>query len=84
MSCRVLKRGMENFVLNTLVDYAKSQGRTTLIGEYIPTLKNEIVQGHYESLGFSEMNGKWNLDIETYQLKKTFIQRKEDTAGITH
>ncbi len=84
MSCRVLKRGMENFVLNTLAAYAKSQGLTTLIGEYIPTVKNEIVKDHYQSLGFSEMDGKWSLDIETYQPKKTFIQRKEDTEGIKH
>ena len=84
MSCRVLKRGMENFVLNTIVDYAKSQGLTTVIGEYLPTLKNEIVKDHYESLGFSEMDGKWTLDVTTYQSKKTFIQRKEEIAEKTH
>jgi predicted enzyme involved in methoxymalonyl-ACP biosynthesis len=75
---------MENFVLNTIVDYAKSQGLTTVIGEYLPTLKNEIVKDHYESLGFSEMDGKWTLDVSTYQPKKTFIQRKEEIVGKTH
>jgi FkbH-like protein len=84
MSCRVLKRGMENFVLNTIAEYANLLGSTTLIGEYIPTLKNEIVKDHYESLGFSEMDSKWTLDVSTYQPKKTFIQRKEEIVGKTH
>ena len=84
MSCRVLKRGMENFVLNTIAEYGNLLGSTTLIGEYIPTLKNEIVKDHYESLGFSEMDGKWTLDVSTYQPKKTFIQRKEEIVGKTH
>lgn len=39
MSCRVLKRGMENFTLNTLVDYARTNGFKKIIGEYLPTLK---------------------------------------------
>ena len=29
MSCRVLKRGMENFTLNTIVNYAKENGFKT-------------------------------------------------------
>jgi len=39
MSCRVLKRGMENFVLNTITSFAKKNGFTTLKGEYLPTAK---------------------------------------------
>lgn len=41
MSCRVLKRGMENFVLNTIVELAKENGYVHLRGEYIATAKNE-------------------------------------------
>ena len=37
MSCRVLKRGVENFVLNYLADYAAISGFTRLVGQYIPT-----------------------------------------------
>lgn len=39
MSCRVLKRGMENFTLNTIVRYAKEYGFKYIIGEYLPTAK---------------------------------------------
>ncbi|MEM9650403.1 MAG: HAD-IIIC family phosphatase, partial [Bacteroidota bacterium] len=53
MSCRVLKRGMEDFVLKTLVDYAKKNGFETLKGEYIPTAKNDMVKSLYPDLGFT-------------------------------
>ena len=43
MSCRVLKRGMENFTLNTMVEYAKMKGFKKIIGEYLPTNKNKMV-----------------------------------------
>ncbi len=73
MSCRVLKRGMESFTLNTLVDFVKENGYKYLKGEYLPTPKNEIVRDHYADLGFSKNEGSWILDINTYQPKKTYI-----------
>ncbi len=76
MSCRVLKRTMENFVLNSIVNAAKSKGYTKLIGEYIPTAKNKMVKDHYRELGFSEIDGKWVLEINNYSEKLTFIKEK--------
>ena len=52
MSCRVLKRGMENFTLNTMVERAKAAGYKRIIGEYLPTPKNKMVEQHYPNLGF--------------------------------
>jgi len=69
MSCRVLKRGMENFVLNTMVNFAKENGFSFLKGEYIPTAKNDMVKGHYEGLGFHEVDGYWELDVNNYEQK---------------
>jgi len=76
MSCRVLKRGMENFVLNKLVDFAYSNGYETIIGEYIPTEKNELVKNHYASLGFYENENFWRLDVSKCQTKECFINLK--------
>lgn len=76
MSCRVLKRGMENFTLNTIVSKAKEHGFTNIIGEYIPTLKNQMVQDHYLKLGFSEIHGQWILNVNDYISKEVFINRK--------
>lgn len=58
MSCRVLKRGMENFTLNKIVEIARKIGAKRIIGEYIPTLKNEMVKDHYKNLGFSSSHKK--------------------------
>jgi FkbH-like protein len=73
MSCRVLKRGMENFVLNVLVDAARAGGFHRLEGEYLPTPKNQLVRDHYRDLGFSDRGDHWVLDLETYQPRKTHI-----------
>src|SRR5580658_3445425 len=39
MSCRVLRRGMENFTLNTVAGFARQKGFRYLRGEYLPTAK---------------------------------------------
>ena len=76
MSCRVLKRGMEHFVLNTIVDFAKENGFSILKGEYIPTTKNEMVKDHYKNLGFEESGKFWTLNATDYINKKCFISKK--------
>lgn len=73
MSCRVLKRGMEQFILNQLVDLAATNGFETLVGEYIPTTKNELVKNHYEKLGFRSEKPYWKLAVADFQLKSTYI-----------
>lgn len=74
MSCRVLKRGLENLVLNTLVEYTKDKGYKYLRGEYIPTPKNAMVKDHYFNLGFKEDGNSWLLSLSDYQEKKTLIK----------
>lgn len=76
MSCRVLKRGMEDFTLKTIADLAKKQGYTYIIGEYIPTSKNQMVKDHYENLGFINKNDKWILNVNDYQPKEIYIKNK--------
>lgn len=80
MSCRVLKRGMENFTLNTMVECAKAKGFKRIIGEYIPTPKNKMVEQHYPNLGFSKIeseSNKYILDLTDYSLKECYITKKE-------
>lgn len=80
MSCRVLKRGMENFTLNTLVDYARTNGFKKIIGEYLPTLKNSMVKEHYPNLGFEAIEdsetSQWILNVENYQNRECYIAPK--------
>ena len=80
MSCRVLKRGMENFTLNTMVERAKSAGYKKIIGEYLPTPKNKMVENHYPGLGFAKIENAetacFELDVEAYQPRECYIEVK--------
>jgi FkbH-like protein len=76
MSCRVLRRGVEAFVLNTLVERAAEEGRALLVGEYLPTPKNELVRDHYSTLGFEPSGGRWHLDVAAFRPLATFITKK--------
>jgi len=80
MSCRVLKRGMEYFTLNTFVSWAKENGYKNIIGEYLPTQKNGMVAEHYPNLGFVSNSrlkeGQWVLDVDTYQNRECYINVK--------
>ena len=74
MSCRVLRRGVEHLVLNSIVGMAREKGILRVIGEYIATPKNELVRDHYYNLGFKDIGqGKWELGIENYLNKQHFI-----------
>lgn len=77
MSCRVLKRGMEHFTLNTMVAKAREKGYKRIVGEYLPTLKNGMVKDHYDRLGFTPLgDGRYELDLATYQEKECYIKTK--------
>ncbi len=81
MSCRVLKRGMENFTLNMMVEKAKAAGFKNIIGEYLPTPKNKMVENHYLGLGFTKIEeaetSQYELRIDEYQPRECYIDIKE-------
>ena len=80
MSCRVLKRGMENFTLNTMVELAKAKGYKQIVGEYIPTPKNKMVESHYPNLGFTKIESEsqqYVLDLENYRPRECYIVKNE-------
>ncbi|HKC37285.1 MAG TPA: HAD-IIIC family phosphatase [Chitinophagaceae bacterium] len=75
MSCRVLKRSVEELVLNEVVEIANQNECRKILGEFIPTPKNELVKDHYKKLGFSENGKYWELIPGNYDYKKTFISK---------
>jgi FkbH-like protein len=79
MSCRVLKRGMEKFVLNTIVDAARKNGFEWIEAEYIPTAKNSMVADHYKKLGFDalEKENHWQLNVGNYSKFEVYIQKSK-------
>lgn len=83
MSCRVLKRGMEQAMLDALVSECKKRGLNKVIGTYIPTKKNKMVEQLYKDLGFSFVSKtdqdetKWLLSLEQYANQNKFIKVNE-------
>lgn len=85
MSCRVLKRGMEEAMMEALAEKARLAGGEKLIGYYYPTAKNGMVRDFYSAHGFSLMddadgNTVWEHSLETDAppiAKKHFIQVEE-------
>ena len=68
MSCRVLKRGVEDLALNCLLEAARERGLAVIRGQYLPTPKNGLVRDHYRNLGFSPIDGEggggfWELRV---------------------
>ena len=79
MSCRVLKRGVEEEVLNELARLAKLKNCTRLEGVYLPTSKNEMVRDFYGKMGFtltaeSETKREFELKLENFQPATTKIK----------
>jgi FkbH-like protein len=75
MSCRVLKRDVEKFALNEVVNLAIMAGCTRIVGEYLPTPKNEIVKDHYLQLGFEKEEYFFVLNTDGYKAENNFIKR---------
>lgn len=76
MSCRVLKRDLELFVLNKIVNFAIEKGFSEIAGEYLPTSKNQLVKQHFADLGFSQKDHLWTMLVANFVEKPTFIKEK--------
>ncbi len=88
MSCRVLKRDMEQAMLDVLVERARATNIRTLKGFYLPTKKNGMVANHYEKLGFAPVSldsetgaSAWSLDVPSYAARNRHIRILELVHG---
>ena len=79
MSCRVFKRGLENFIMNQIVLEAKGRKIKKIVGEYILTKKNSPVKDLYKNFNFklieeNESSSIWELNTEKYKEQKCFME----------
>jgi FkbH-like protein len=87
MSCRVLERGVEKAVLNEIMQVAEAAGASSVIGTYVPTLRNEMVRDHYERLGFtliasSGQDGggtRWQMNVHEFGPHMVHMAIKRNT-----
>lgn len=76
MSCRVLKRGLEDAVMNVVMEYARKKGLTSVVGYYVPTKKNLMVRDFYKEMGFrivdtSDDGGTvWRQEVASFKPRK--------------
>ncbi len=79
MSCRVLQRGVEQYAMNRIFEYAREGKFERVVGRYIPTAKNVMVEGFYRQFGFEQSSTatgegvEWSLDTRRYVPQEVFV-----------
>jgi FkbH-like protein len=65
MSCRVIGRGVEEYMFNRLIEVALHEGGRTVLAQYIPTTKNGLVKDLLPRLGFTPtvQPGEFQMDL---------------------
>ena len=80
MSCRVLFRGVEQCTMNHIFNIAKQKGITRVVGYYIPSDKNKMVQDFYGKFGFKlkerspEGVCRWAAAVADYEPKTVLME----------
>jgi FkbH-like protein len=80
MSCRVLTRGVEEYLMNQVVEQARKWGLSTVSASYIPTAKNAMVKDFYARFDFRKVaehpDGRidWMLPVAEYTPRSVFIR----------
>jgi len=83
MSCRVLARGVEQYIMNNVFERARQLGLTHVSGEFVATAKNAIVKDFFAGFGFEKVgqdeNGRsrWSLEVSEYRPFRVFIRTVE-------
>jgi FkbH-like protein len=75
MSCRVLKRGVEDLLLNKIVEELKKRSVHNLIGEYLPTTKNGLVQTFLadHQFHYSSETNLYSIRIDQFKTINNYI-----------
>jgi len=87
MSCRVLARGVEQFMMNLVVEEAVRLNKAVVAGEYIATPKNGMVKDFFAEFGFVKAGGgedhtHWRLVVNEYRPAVTFIKHAAETTAV--
>jgi FkbH-like protein len=82
MSCEVLERGVEEHLMNLVVEEAQSRGCTRVSAEYIRTAENGMVSEFFGQFGFTMIGDDpdhtlWILPVSAYEPVPTWINTVE-------
>ena len=79
MSCRVLKRGMEDAMMDAIVTECRKRNVTRIQGFYYPTAKNKMVKDFFAQFGYEKVdedgcgNTVWERTIDGYETRNKAI-----------
>jgi FkbH-like protein len=79
MSCRVLGRELDKWIVNELVQYSKNNNFTKIIGNFIATERNSVSSGFFEDNGFTVMQYAEFLREKGIDENGTFYQLNVDS-----
>lgn len=71
LSCRVIGRRVETVLLGVLSRFIHERSGQVLVGEYIPTPKNDLVAEFYRAHGFGPIDSKgrrWRYDLSVGEI----------------
>jgi len=86
MSCRVLKRGVEDLAMNAIFAFAAQNGARQVVGRYLPTAKNRMVEGFYAGFGFTCIDSAaheavWAHEVASWRPRAHFIHAEAQEWG---
>ncbi len=77
MSCRVFNRGVEALTINKIFIIAEELGFKKVIGEYLPTEKNELVRDLFSNFKFKNIgNNKFEKLVDEHEIIEHSINEK--------
>jgi len=74
LSCRIMGRGIEEIMMNQIIENAKLLGVKRIKGEFIPTTKNKPAEDFYEKLGFKKEDKFWVFNTDDTIKKPEYIK----------
>lgn len=78
MSCRVFGRGMENFIMHKITEYAQKHNIDTITAEHIQTNKNTILKDLYLNFNFKQENNIFTLNTKDYKTHEYYITEEDN------
>jgi FkbH-like protein len=83
MSCRVLARGVEEFIVNALLAEARIRQLEWLVTEYLPTAKNALVKEVLPRVGFGpdpSAPNRWRINVAQALPLTTCVQTDDNIS----
>jgi len=72
LSCRILGRKVEEVLFGYILDNAKKENISTIVGKFIPTQKNKPSETFFADIGFKEVSKSDKIHIYEYHITRDF------------